>query len=245
MGDADIDIWMWGWIETPINVDNNNIMFMFGHPAMMLEFLNKSAEGIKVAFKKWFVSSKQFSTHMKKEFKIDSEFLQLPAPVRPPVEYNPKVDLSHVGNTDMKKRRHLISDPLKNHTSIVYGPGWDTIIPNWRGEYIHWDHLHEVWQHSKIVLHSEHEDMMEWGFVADSVLDAILNSDAVVLGDSPLQNLHADEDMVWKTVYDLESKIDKLLKDETLLKETATKQRERFSAFHGYDYAAKRLLECA
>jgi hypothetical protein len=242
MGDADLDIWMWGWIETPINPSANNVIFVFGHPAMLLSTLTKQGQEMREAFTKWFVASDKFVEHLKAQFNIEADSIPLPAPPRPFTPYNPTFDLAHVGNIDYRKRRGMLAPHLNKYNSVVYGPGWASVINNssHKGDYIHWDWLGEVWNSAKIILHSAHEDMVEWGFTADSALDAIVNSEALVLADS------LPSDMVghWQTELDLQTAVDKHLADPQLREKAALAQRASLLSMIDYDDLAETFLKC-
>ena len=241
IGDADIDIWMWGWIETAVNPRDNNIMFVFGHPAMLVDMLAERRDEMSDAFAKWFVASSKFSEHLKERFGLDTELALLPGPSRPSISYEPTYDLAHVGNIDPRKRRKVLATSLRSHSSIVYGRGWDSLLGRHAGDYVHWSKLGEVWNSARIVLHSAHVDMVRWGFTADAVLDAITNSEALVLADS----LPKSNPGHWQTGPALRAAVEECLADPTLLRERALTQRSLLSDLDNYDVLAQRFLECA
>ena len=83
--------------------------------------------------------------------------------------------------------------------------------------------------------------MVEWDFIADSALDAIVNSEALVLADSLPPSVPGR----WQTELDLQIAVDKYMNDKSSREKSASEQRDLLSDLIDYDELAERFLECA
>ena len=246
-GDADIECYLWGWIERPVNGNLKNVLWIVGHPDMFLAAYNKDRTAFQGAFVKVFCSSKRFCYRLKKEFGIDAEWLVCPAPNRPPCAYDPVRELAFVGNADPRKNRPALAPVLDSHDSLVYGGGWQALLKNgsFRATYTKFVNLPYIWNSARIVPYSHHEDMRREGFVADAALDVCVNSGALLLSDhnEGWYDLGlSDEDMcTWTTSEKLKEEVKWLLVDEPDRERTALAMKKVASKFT-YSHVAQTLL---
>jgi hypothetical protein len=247
-GNANLDVWMWGWINKIVDPEATNVLWIIGHPQLFLnsiESFNSSREFWKTVF----CSSKRFCTLLKREHGIDAEWLVLPAPgpeARDRADHEPfdEHDLGFIGNADPAKSRGDVAKALQANDSAVYGPGWRGIVDKEKikGDFLKWDNLPAFWDAAKIVPYSTHKDMRRQGFIADSVLDTMVNSHALVIPDNCAWDDYGFENLKsWENNISLEQHVKTYLADPVLRKEAAVRH-SLVAQQYTYEYVAMRLL---
>lgn len=242
-GEADLDIWLWGWNPHVVPEDSHNVLWLISHPELLI------AHGpiIRRAFQKVFCSSALFMDKLR-EIDMKAELLICPPPRRVLCATpDPVYELTFVGNADPRKNRPALVPVLRNHKSMVYGKGWGVLLKEkqWGGNYVAFQKLHEVWGNSAIVPYSHHIDMRQHGFVADSALDVIVNSEALLISDKnpgwEALGLPVPE---WESTEDLERLVTQFLAEPKELQARITflKEKARF-VLPTYEDAAKAFLE--
>lgn len=246
-GDADLDIYLWGWTVRPINLQRPcTVIWVIGHPERLLTNVRAAPALFRRTFSAVFCSSKAFCTKLAREHGLEAEWLVCPAPERPPTAYRPTVDLAFVGDANRRKNRHLLASVLNAHESVVWGQGWRELTPRAaRGDYIHWNQLPEVWSSARLVPYSHHQDMAAEGFVADAALDVAVNSEALVVPDfsEGLRDVFGASVRSWTSEQGLQALVRDLLND-TRRAEVAASMRASAARFT-YAHAARRLIEAA
>lgn len=202
---------------------------------------------MKPVFKRWFCASKPFAHRLRRDFGIDAHWLPCPAPPREPAPplLEHRYDACFVGNADPNKDRGMINGFLRAHDSLVYGGGWKERLgaaDGWAGPYIPWKDLHRAWSSARLVPYTEHSDMAREGFVADSALDTMVNSTALVL---PRKN-RGYEDLglsveQWDTPEQLRTLAEGFLLDECKRVDVAVKLKKQ-AAQYNYESVAETIL---
>jgi hypothetical protein len=247
-GDADIDIYLLGHINEKVNPKHNNILWVIGHPQNMLGLLARNPGIINRLFRHVFCSSVNFCERLQNEYDVDAKWLVAPPPPRkgPDSPVAAKYQLAFVGNADQNKSRHKLAPIFSEFQSIVYGSMWDSFLqkPVWRGNYIPWERLPEIWNSASIVPYSTHEDMRQEGFVADACLDAMAHSNALVLPDrnKGFGSLGLETPQ-WETEEELRELVKYYLNDELNRRRLADNQKKGALAFT-YKHVANVFLSC-
>jgi len=240
-GEADVNLYLWGWVNRPIRAEQNNILWVVSHPDLLLQ----NIEVIKQGFRKIYCSSSRFCRRLKVEHQIDAEWLIAPAPSRPAIEYNPDHELSFVGNADPAKNRPALASVLRSHNSLVWGGGWkDLVGSSFMGDYIPFPDLSTVWNRSYIVPYSHHADMLREGFVADAALDVAANSGALLVSDDNpgfKDIFNPAKYPKWKDAGGLSRAVSYYLSHEPERAEKAAGM-QRAAQMFTYEWAAQRLL---
>lgn len=235
-GDADIDIYLFGFINEDVNPNHNNILWVIGHPQNLLDLLKRKPGIINRLFRHVFCSSVNFCERLQNEYDVDAKWLVAPPPPRKGSDSSvcAKYQLAFVGNADQNKSRHKLAPIFSEFQSIVYGARWGSLLPKsiWRGNYIPWEKLPEIWNSASIVPYSTHEDMRQEGFVADACLDAMTNSNALVLPDKNqgFGSLGLDTPQ-WETEEELRELVKYYLNDELNRRHLADNQKKAALAF--------------
>jgi hypothetical protein len=247
-GDSDIDVYLWGCVNEPVNQEHTNVLWIIGNPKGLISLLVKQPRLVKAAFNHVFCASARFGDRLKKEYDIDAKWLVCPSPPR--IATNLKIaeryEMAFAGNADPAKGRLVLASVLSNHNSVVWGEGWGGLLPGsvWRGEYIHWKNLGRVWDSAKIVPYSAHQDMQQEGFVADSCLDTMVNSSALVLPAKNPGFLELGiETPQWETEEELESLAGYYLQNESQRKHMASEQKRMAGKFN-YAHVAREIFSC-
>ena len=58
-GDADIDVYLWGVVNEPVNLAHTNALWIIGNPSGLLDLLRKNQQLVKSAFRYYFCASTQ------------------------------------------------------------------------------------------------------------------------------------------------------------------------------------------
>jgi hypothetical protein len=243
---CDLNIYLHGWVNRPIDPKQNNVLWLIGHPDIFLEILEKQRREFLSAFSRIFCASLRFCEKLRREHKVEAEWLVCPPPPRGDCMYRPVHELAFVGNCDPAKSRPKLTGVLRAHDSVVYGAGWRKALNNshWRADYIDFAQLDQVWNSAQIVPYSTHEDMRREGFVADACLDAMANSGALVLPDhnSGFESLGIDAVKTWGEEEQLAELVRRYLFNEPErgpLQATLRRQAARFT----YEHVAKKFME--
>jgi hypothetical protein len=231
----DINIWIWGWINRPILPGPSNILWIVGHP----ELLEKHLEEIRaITWRGIFCSSRSYTKKLKDQG-IEVEFLLCPPPIRRSFTHKPSYEVAFVGNADPKKGRGSLIPVFSRYESHVIGN-----FPNANLHEISWDGMQEVWNSAKIVPYTHHIDMSREGFAAESAMDTMINSGALLLSDknSGWEDLNIPA-MQWSTEEELYEMINFYLKNEKERVKMVTKCRVA-AAKYNYKYCATQMEKC-
>jgi len=214
----DVSIYIWGWITKPLNPGSKNILWVIGHP----DLLEANIE--QICMVQWagvYCSSLSYQVKLSKMLDRDVEYLVCPGADRQRFSHKPEFDLSFVGNCDPAKGRPGLIPIFNRFSSNVVGN-----FPGAQLQNIAWNGMQDVFNSAKLFPYSHHTDMAKEGFVADTALDVMKNSGALVLSDSNpgFDDLNIEVPQ-WSRIEDLYSMIPEYLDDYDLRLELVTKCR--------------------
>jgi len=232
----DVSIWIWGWINRPILPGPKNILWVIGHPDLLQRHIEEISQ---ISWTGIFCSSLSYCAKLSQMLQRPVSYLVCPGPRRGPFVHKPEYDLAFVGNCDAAKGRDALIPVFNRHSSNVVGNFPNASLPS-----IAWHGIQEVWNSAMLIPYTHHKDMSREGFVADALLDAMMNSGALALSDTNpgLDQLTIDAPQ-WSSVEELYSLIDYYLKNPEDRLATSTRMRVAAAAFN-YDYCAERMEKC-
>ncbi len=155
-------------------------------------------------------------------------------------------DLVFVGNNHGVGRlamRKIIADLLPTtHRLAVWGQGWDGLLPAdcWKGEFLAWEQLPDIYRRSCIVLNDHQPEMAKNGFLNNRTFDA-LACGALVISD-PVEGMseHIDVPQCGDAA-SLKSTIDYFLKNAHAAQTLTASLREKVLTKHTFEYAFDKI----
>ncbi|MBF8982110.1 glycosyltransferase family 1 protein [Lutibacter sp. B2] len=157
-----------------------------------------------------------------------------------------KHELLFIGNS-RKVFRKIIKDILPTNRDLsVYGTCWNEFINKKyiKGRYISNKELRKVYSSCKILLNDHWDDMRKKGFLSNRLFDGYA-SGAFIISDNikGYKEVFGDALVTYKTKEELDSLIEKYLKNEILRKEKARKGYEIVNRKHTFKKRVERIIE--
>ena len=219
-----------------------NIMWNISHPDnVMIEEYNK--------YDHVFVASNIWAKHISSLCNVNVEpMLQCTDPKifhpKEGIQYNH--ELLFVGNSRRVFRKIIKDVLMKNRKLSVYGSCWEEFISNKyiKEKYIPNKQLHKLYSSCKILLNDHWEDMRKKGFLSNRLFDGYA-SGAFIISDNikGYKEIFGNALVTYKTKEELDSLIEKYLKNEPLRKEKARKGYKIVTEKHTFKKRVERIIE--
>lgn len=183
--DIDVVIHLKGLSEYFPKPWNVNILWMLNHPSLHTREELERYDAVCVA-------SRSHAEHLRGQLDVPVHTLEQatdPEHFRPIPGVEKEFDLIFVGNNNGTGRldmRQIVADLLPTrHRLAVWGDGWEGLLPDgvWKGKFVPWERLPEVYARARIVLNDHQPEMREYGFVNNRTFDALACGAAVVSDD--------------------------------------------------------------
>ncbi|MEJ2344685.1 MAG: glycosyltransferase, partial [Gammaproteobacteria bacterium] len=195
---------------------NVNILWMLNHPDLhTAEELNR--------YDAVCVASESHAEYLRSQLVVPVFCLPQatdPDHFRPNPNTDKEFDLVFVGNNTGIGRldmRQIVADVLPTRYKLaVWGDGWEGLLPDgvWKGEFVPWEYLPEIYSRARIVLNDHQPEMRDNGFVNNRTFDA-LACGAVVVSDDVRGLRRGLGVRTYRSRQELTRHIDQILGDET------------------------------
>jgi hypothetical protein len=247
--DADVVIYLFGSNYDNIDKNKFNIIWHYSHPEKV------SPEEIK-KYDYMFCASSKFIDKVKKwnidKCVLDTEPLYACTDFKYKSKVKYDIDVLFIGNARSnlqygRKSIYDLNSIAKDEWKVeLYGAKWE--LPRYiyshkwyKGKYIPYDKLPEMYAGAKVNLIDGHEEMQDAGFVSAKIFDtAAAGGNIVMKYNSGIKELFGDKIKMYHNSKEMWQLIDGEIKKPTLKKDL--KELSRIAKKHSYKKVVKRIF---